>query len=147
MLKARLEEDLRDAMRKREELRLSVLRLAKSAIHNREIDLKRPLSEDEIMEVLNKEMKKRREAIEEFKKGNRSDLVSKEEAELRILEGYFPPPLPEEEIRSLAKQAISEVGAKSPSDLGKVMGKLLPSVKHRAPGEKVASIVREELAR
>lgn len=150
-LQERLEAEMREALKGRQDLKLSVLRLAKAAVKNDEIERRRVLTDEEIVEVLSKEVKKRKEAIEGFSKGNRMDLVQKEEAEMAILLQYLPAQMGEEEIRGLARSVIEEIGgqaegASSPGSLlGKVMGKIMPMVKGKADGKQVNEIVRKEL--
>ena len=117
-----------------------------SLIKNAEIDKRGELTDDEIVQLLMKYAKQRREAIELYEKGGRQDLVEKEKAELAIVESYLPKQLSEEEIRELVREAIEAVGASSPKDLGKVMQYVMPKVKGRAEGSLVNKIVREELS-
>ncbi|MBI2917574.1 MAG: GatB/YqeY domain-containing protein [Chloroflexi bacterium] len=145
-LQERLMQSLHDAVRNRDEIRRSVLRLTLAAIHNAEIDHRGPLGEGGIQEVISREVKKRRESIEAFRKGNRPDLVAREEAELLILEEWMPAQLSREEIVRLAHQAAQEAGARGPRDKGRVMGKLMPQVKGRSEGQVVSQVVDEVLA-
>ncbi len=146
-LEERLMADLKDAMRNRQEVRVSTIRFARSALANEAIDKRRPLSEDEVIAVLTRQVKQRRESIEEFKKGNRPDLVAKEEQEMEILLGYLPQQMSREEIAEAAKAAIADVGATGPNDFGKVMSKLAPALKGRADGKVIGEVVRELLAK
>lgn len=145
-LQERLRQSLNQAVRSRDELRRSVLRLTLAAIHNAEIDRRGPLDDASVLEVLAREAKKRRESIEAFRKGNRPELVAREEAELVILEEWLPAQLSREELTRLARQAVQEMGARGPRDKGRVMGKLMPQVKGRTEGQVVSQVVDEILA-
>jgi len=122
------------------------LRLTLAAVHNAELDHRGPLGEADVLEVFVREAKKRRESIEAFRKGNRPDLVAREEAELLILEEWLPAQMSREEVLRLARQAAQETGAHGPRDKGRVMGKLMPQVKGRAEGQVVSQVVDEVLA-
>lgn len=141
-LKSRLSEDMKTAMKAGEKLKVSTLRLASSAVTYAEKDKKRELTEEETMEVVIREVKKRREAIEEYGKAGRSDLADKEQAEADVLAVYLPEPLSEAEVTDIIKKAIDESGAMGPSDMGKVMGLVIPKTKGRADGKRVNEIVR-----
>ncbi len=145
-LKERIDADYKEAMKARDELRVSVLRLLRSALHNAEIDKQRPLTEDEILGVIQSEARKRRESIEAFQQGGRQDLVAREQAELAILESYLPKPLTREELVELVQATIREVGALSLRDMGKVMAALMPKVRGRADGREVNELVRQLLS-
>lgn len=144
-LEETLRSDLLDATRSRDEVRRNTLRMVISSIGNAKIELGQELSDDEVIKVLQKEAKQRRESIEEFQKGNRDDLVQIEQAELKIIELFLPQQLSEEEIRSFAEQAIANVNAESISDLGQVMRELMPMLEGRADGKVANQIVRELL--
>ncbi len=146
-LKEKLTEDMKQAMKDKEagKLRLSVIRMVRSSIKNVEIDHKKELSDDEVLEVLAKEVKMRRDSLEEFKKANRPDLVATLEQEISILTQYLPEQLSEAEVRKLAEEAVAATQAASPKEMGKVMAVLMPKVKGRADGKRVNSIVRELL--
>lgn len=148
MLKTRLDADMITAMKDREagKLRLSVIRMVKSAIKNLEIDHKKELTEEEVLGVLMKEVKQRRDSVEEFKKGNRPDLVEATEAEIVILQEYLPEPMTETEIEELVKEVIQETGAQSKKDMGKVMGLLTARTKGRADGKILNQIVQKFLS-
>ncbi len=145
MLADRLEADLKKAMRAGDAVRVSTIRLARAAIHNLAIERRRPPTDEEIIEVLSHEMKRRREAIEAYTKGRRDDLVRKESLELAILTEYVPPPLSTDELRKIAGDAIAQVQAKDPRDVGRVMSVVMPKVKGRADGNTVSQLVRELL--
>jgi uncharacterized protein YqeY len=141
-LKERLDEDLKDAIREQNALRRTVLRSIRSEVHNEEIALQKPVEDDEaIIAVIAKQVKQRRESIYEFRKGQREDLVEREEAELGVLLDYLPIQLTSEEITVLVQGILQEVGAKGSGDKGKVMGKLMPQVKGKADGSVVNEIV------
>lgn len=146
-LKDRLVEDMKVAMKAKEEgkVRLSVIRMARAAIKNSEIDKRTEFNDDQVIEILAREVKMRRDSIEEFTKANRPDTVKALEEEISILMEYLPQQLSEGEIRQLAQETIAEVGAQGPKDLGKVMGKLTQKTKGRANGKVVNQIVRELL--
>jgi len=146
-LKEELTEDLKQAMRQGDERRKSTIRLVRAAIANAEIERgRRELNDDEVLAIIAREVKRRREAIEEFAKGGRQDLVDREQAELDILLEYLPRQMTKEEIEAAAHRVIEEVGATSLAQMGKVMGRLMPQVKGRADGKVVSQVVREILA-
>lgn len=146
-LKEQLTEDMKLSMKAKEagKLRLSVIRMVRSAIKNVEIDGKRELSEEEVLEIIAKEVKMRRDSMEEFGKADRQDLVDQLEREIAVLMAYLPQQLTEAEIRDLVSEAVAAIGAASPKDMGKVMAALMPKVKGRADGKLVNTIVREAL--
>jgi len=146
-LKDRLVEDMKAAMKAKEEgkVRLSVIRMARAAIKNAEIDKRQEFNDNQVTEVLARELKMRRDSIEEFAKANRMDLVTGLKEEVAILMEYLPQQLSEDEIRSIAKEIIAETGAQDIKDLGKVMGGITPRTKSRADGKLVNQIVRELL--
>lgn len=146
-LKDRLVADMKDAMKAKQEgkLRLSVIRMARASIKNAEIDKKRELSEEEVIEVLAREVKMRRDSIEEYVKANRQDVVDQLNEEIRILMPYLPEQLSETEIRNLVQEALQATGAQGPKEMGKVMGYLMPKVKGKADGKLVNQIVKEAL--
>lgn len=140
-----LDADLKDALRARDAIRTSTIRLARAAIKNAEIERQRPLTDDETIAVLQHEVKRRREAIEGFTRGGRDDLVQKEQLEMALLLGYLPAPLDEAELRRLVAEVASAVGATSERDFGRVMGQVMRRVAGRAEGKTVERIVREAL--
>jgi len=146
-LKERLMEDLKRAIKERDERRKSTLRLVRAAIVNAEIERYcQELDDEGVLAIIANEAKKRRESIAEFAKGGRQDLVDQEEAELQILLEYLPKQATKEEIVAMAQQAIEEVGATGPAQMGEVMRRLMPQLKGRADGRLVNQIVREILA-
>ena len=144
-LAQKIRTDLEQALRKSDKLRCSVLRLALSGIRNAEIAQQKTLDDSGILIVIDKEAKMRRESIEAFEKGNRPDLVAKETAELAILLEYLPEQLTREEIVAAARKVISELGAASPKDKGKVMSQLMPQLRGKAQGQEVSEVVTELL--
>jgi hypothetical protein len=144
-LRDRIEGDIHDAMRRRDQARLDALRYMKSAILLVEKDQRKTLDEAGLVEVIAKQASDRRESIRMFEQGNRSDLVAKEAADLAILEGYLPAPLNQEELAQLVHAVIKEVGATSARDRGRVMGRLMPQVRGRAEGAQVNTLVTQIL--
>ncbi|WP_028990828.1 GatB/YqeY domain-containing protein [Thermacetogenium phaeum] len=146
-LQERLYEDMKKALKEREagKLQLSVIRMARSAIKNRSIELGRELTDEDVIEVLAKEVKMRREALAEYRRAGRQEAVAELEAEIAILEKYLPRQLDRNEIVQMAREAIAATGAQSERDLGKVMGVLMPKLKGRADGKLVNEVVREIL--
>jgi hypothetical protein len=162
-LKGKIQEDLKEAIRNEEELKVLVLRQLSAAILNKEkekrfkiskgkedvsetdLGKESQLTDEEVIEVISSEAKKRKEAIGEFEKGERQDLVDKEKRELAVLQKYLPEQLSEEEIRQLAEKTIEKVGAKEIKDMGKVMAELMPKVKGKAEGAFVSKIVKDLL--
>lgn len=148
MQKNKLQEELKTSMLAKNELKTSVLRLLLSAINYYEIQkggAGYEATDEDVLHVLQKEVKQRKESIEQFKAGGRQDLVDKETSELKLLETYLPEQMSEEEIRTLVKEAISQAGATSVQDMGKIMSALMPKVKGKADGGLVSKIVKEEL--
>ena len=146
-LREQIQADVTAAMRSGDTLRRDVLRMAQNAVYNTEKAQRRSLSDDEVVAVLVKEVKTRRESVEAFRKGGREDLASKEEAEIGILSGFLPQQLSEEELRGLVDEAVTATGAASARDMGKVMGWLGPKTKGRADGRTVANLVGQRLAK
>jgi uncharacterized protein YqeY len=138
--------DLKKAIKEQDKGKLSVLRGLKSAIKNKQVELRQELSEDQILAVISSEIKKGKEAIEKFGQGLRQDLVEKEEAEIKILSSYLPPQLSTEEIKGILTQVIEELSASSPKDLGRVMKSVMPRVAGRADGREVNRLTRELLS-
>lgn len=150
MLKDKLQEELKQSMLARNELRTSVLRLLLSAITYHEIQkggAGYKATDEDVLEVVAREIKKRRESIEMYEKGARQELADKEKSELEILQTFLPKQMSEDEVRTLVKKAITETGAKEQNEMGKVMGVLMPKVKGKADGTMVSNIVREELSK
>ena len=145
-LTARMEEELKQARLAREEVRRNALSLLLSSLRSAEKELQRPLSDDEELQVLQRERKKRVEAAEAFRNGGREEQAEAEERELSILEEFMPEPLSEDEIEEIVDDAIAEVGATSMAHLGRVMADVMPQIAGRADGSVVSQIVREKLA-
>lgn len=146
-LKNRLMEDMKQAMKEKEtgKMKLSVIRMIRSAAKNLEIDRQKELDENEWLEVLAREVKMRKDSLEEFRKANRPELVNGIEQEISILMTYLPEQISEDELRAIIAQAVAESGATTPKEMGKVMALLMPKIKGRADGKLVNSIVRELL--
>ena len=145
-LKQKLETDLKQAIRAKDNVRRSTIRLVMAAIKNAEIAKQTTLDDPAILGVITKEAKQRHESIEAFKQGNRADLVAREEAELAILQEYLPEAMTREEIIAEAKRVITEVGAQQPGDKGKVMPQLIAKLKGRADGKEINEVVTELLS-
>jgi uncharacterized protein len=141
-----IENELKDAMRAREAERRDALRLILNALKGSEKELQRPLSEEEELQVMQRERKRRIEAAEAFRGGGREEQAAAEELELEILEEFMPEPLSEDEIDEIVDDVIAEVGATSMADLGRVMADVMPQIAGRADGSQVSQIVREKLA-
>ena len=146
MLRDTLDSDLKDAMRNKEALRRTVLRTMLSEIRNAEINSQTTLDDEGIISVLTKQVQQRKDSVEAYADANRQDLVDKETEEINIISVYLPEQLPVEEIEEIIKTAISEMGASSLSDMGKVMGLDMPQVRGRADGKIVNTIVTEKLS-
>jgi len=145
-LKDSIQEALKRALKQQKKVEVATLRLLLSEIRNVEIAQQKPADDNTVLDVITKEVKRRRESIESFKKGNRSDLVAQEETELAILLSYLPKQMDRAEILTAARQVIEAVGAKGPGDKGKVMSRLMPQLKGKADGKEVSEIVSELLA-
>ena len=141
-----IEDEIKEAMKARDAERRDALRLIVNALKSSEKELQRPLSDDEELQVLQRERKRRIEAAEAFRTGGHDDRAEAEERELAILEEFMPEPLSEEEIEEIVDDAIAEVGATSMADLGRVMADVMPQIAGRADGSQVSQIVREKLA-
>jgi uncharacterized protein len=142
----RLNQDMKQAMKNKEKDKLSVIRMVKASLQNEAIKLGKELSEDEELTVLSRELKQRKDSLQEFEKAGRDDLVNKVKVEISIIETYMPEQLSEEEIIELVKQTIQEVNASSKADMGKVMGAIMPKVKGKADGALVNKIVQQQLS-
>ena len=145
-LKNSIQETLKEALKRQRKAEVATLRLLLSEIKNTEIAQQKPADDNKVLGVVAKEVKRRRESIEAFKQGNRSDLVAQEEAELAVLMSYLPEQMNREKIMAAARQVIDAVGAKGPSDRGRVMSQLMPQLKGKADGRAVSEIVSELLA-
>ncbi|MCT4585399.1 MAG: GatB/YqeY domain-containing protein [Peptostreptococcaceae bacterium] len=145
-LKEKLMEDLKIAMKEKNALRKSVVTLVRSAIKQIEVDQRVELADEEIIDIIAKQVKQRRDALEEFKKASREDLIDQTENEIEILKTYLPEQLTEEEIEVMVQQVIDEVDAKSMKDMGKVMGILSNKTKGIADGKVVSMMVKSKLS-
>ena len=142
----RIQDELKDAMRDRDNDRRDALRLILSSLQSAEKELQRPLNDQEELQVLQRERKRRMEAAEAFRGGGREEQAAAEEQELAVLEEFMPEPLAEDELEEIVDDAIAENGATSLSDLGRVMADVMPQVAGRADGSAVSQLVREKLA-
>ncbi|GMA60018.1 GatB/YqeY domain-containing protein [Alicyclobacillus fastidiosus] len=142
----RLNQDLKQAMKDKNKVRLSVIRMVKSATKNREIELGHPLSEEDVLSVVQKELKQRKDSLQAFQDANRTDLAETVEQEILVLQDYLPEQLDEQALRDIVTQVIEQVGAKSKADMGKVMGQLMPLVRGRADGKAVQLVVQSLLS-
>lgn len=146
-LKEQLQQDLMTAMKSKDEASLSAIRLLKTAIMKVETaGEQKTATDEEIIQLVGKEIKQRKDAIEQFEKGGRPELAEKEKAELKVLEKYLPPQLSEEEIKAIIKEGISATGASSKADIGKLMGAIMPKTKGKADGGLVNRLVQEALS-
>jgi uncharacterized protein YqeY len=141
-LKAKIENDLHDAMRNHDELRKRTLRMVLANIKLTEVEKIGTLSDVEVISILQKEIKNRKEAIQDAEKANRSDLIDSNNDEIGVLTDYLPRQLTENELIEIAKQAMAEVNAQNPNDVGKVMKVLIPRIQGRAPNDRVSQIIR-----
>ncbi len=145
-LSDRLNDDMKLAMKSQDKFKLSVIRMVRAAIKNLEIDQRKTLDEQEVLDVLNREIKQRKDSLQEFEKAGRDDLAENLKAELAILMEYMPQQFTDEEVKAIVQQTIQEVGASSKADMGKVMGALMPKVKGRADGKIVNQFVQQLLS-
>ncbi len=145
-LKDQLDQDLKSAMREKAQLRLDTIRMLKSAIKYREIELMKPLDDAGVLQVVASEIKRRRDSVEQYRAGNRADLADKEEAEIALLQVYLPKQLSADELRAKVDEAVAKVGAQGPKDMGAVMKALLPEVQGRAEGKAVSDLVKARLS-
>lgn len=146
-IKEKLTEAMRRAMKANDDVSRRTTRMALAAIKQAEVDKQTALDEPAVMAILQKEIKNRREAIEEAHKANRADLIAENEAEIKVLEAFLPKAMTSEELRELVQAAIVETCAAAPTDMGKVMKALMPKVAGRAPGDQVSAVVKELLAK
>ncbi len=144
-LSERLNEDMKQAMKSQDKFKLSTIRMVRATIKNLEIDLKRTLDDNEVLDILSREIKQRKDALQEFEKAGRDDLAANVKAEAEIIAEYLPEQLSEEEIKVIVQQTIQETGATSKAEIGKVMSALMPKVKGRADGKLVNQAVQQLL--
>ena len=142
----KVENEMKEAAKARNKVRLSALRMMKAALHNREIDSKGGLTDQDALQVLSSLAKQRKDSIEQFKNGGRLELAEREEQELNIIQKFMPDQISEEEIGAIIEKAIEEVGAASVRDMGKVMKALMPEITGRADGKVVSELVKERLS-
>lgn len=141
-----LKREMAAAAKAQDKLRLSAVRLIKTALHNREIDLKRKLNETEVLQLLSTMVKQRKDSIDQFRKGGREDLAEKEESEVKVIMEFMPRQMSEEEIAKEIEQVIQQVGATGIKDMGKVMKDLMPRLTGKADGKKVGEMVKARLS-
>jgi uncharacterized protein len=146
-IKTKLNESMKDAMKSGDEVRKRTVRMVLAAVKQVEVDKQAQVEELAVVALIQKEIKNRREAIEEAKKAGREDLVGGNEAEIKVLEEFLPQAMPADELRTLVQAAIDETGASSPSDMGKVMKIVMPKVAGRAPNDMISAAVRELLTK
>lgn len=144
-MKTRLMNDMKEAMKAKDKLKVDTIRMVNAAIKNAEINAKKELSESEVIDVIAREIKMRRDALEEYKKANRPEEMAKIKEEIDILMAYMPKQLSESEIRQIVQETINQTSAQGAKDMGKVMGILMPKVKGKADGKLVSNIVKELL--
>jgi uncharacterized protein YqeY len=144
-LRARIETDTKDALKAGAKDKVSTLRMLNAALKNKQIDKRRPLTEEEVIETVRSLIKQRRDSVEQFAKGNRQDLVDKETAEIAVLEVYLPKQLTREELEAMVRDAVAQSGAQGAKDMGKVMKTLIPLVGGRADGKLVSELVKNAL--
>ena len=145
-INTRLNDEMVIAAKARDKIRLSAIRMLKTALHNKEIDLMRPLNESETLQIISGMVKQRKDSIEQFAKGGRTDLVEKEEAELKVVQEFMPAQMSDDEVVSIIQKAIAEAGAVSVKDMGKVMKVLMPQLTGKADGKMVGEKVKELLS-
>ncbi len=146
-IKTQLNESVKDAMKSGDEVRKRTLRMVLAAVKQVEVDKRTQVDDLAVVALIQKEIKNRREAIEEAKKANRPDLIGENEVEITVLEAFLPKAMPAEELRAIVQAAIAETGAAAPSDMGKVMKIVMPKVAGRAPNDMISSTVKELLTK
>ena len=146
-IKTQLNESVKDAMKSGDEVRKRTLRMVLAAVKQVEVDKRVAIAEMAVVALIQKEIKNRREAIEEAKKASRPDLIEENEAEIKVLEVFLPKAMPAEELRAIVQAAIAETGAAVPSDMGKVMKVVMPKIAGRAPNDMISSTVKELLTK
>jgi uncharacterized protein len=144
-IKTQLNDSLKDAMKSGDEVRKRTVRMALASIKQVEVDKRVELDDAAVSGILQKEVKNRRESLEEARKANRADLIEANEAEIRVLDAFLPKAMPAEELRAIVQAAITETGASTPADMGKVMKVVIPKVAGRAPNDMISAAVREQL--
>ena len=144
-IKTQLSDSMKDAMKSGDEVRKRTVRMVLAAVKQAEVDKRVELDDSAVIGILQKEVKNRRESIEDSKKANRADLVADNEAEIKVLEAFLPKAMPDEELIEIVRSAITETGASSPADMGKVMKVVMGRVAGRAPNDRISAAVRELL--
>ena len=144
-LKAQLNDSVKDAMKSGDEIRKRTVRMVLAAVKQAEVDKRTELDDMAVMGIIQKEMKNRRESLEEARKASRADLIEANESEIKVLEAFLPKAMPADELRALAQTAIAEIGASTPADMGRVMKVVMAKVAGRAPNDAVSATVRELL--
>jgi uncharacterized protein YqeY len=145
-LKDQLDADMKAAMRDKDAVKLSVVRMLKSAVKYREIEVMKPLDDAGVLQVIASEIKRHKDSVEQYRAGNRQDLVAKEEAEIAVLQTWLPAQLGEAEVKALVEAAVAKVNAQGPKDMGAVMKALMPDVQGKADGKLVSELVKARLA-
>jgi uncharacterized protein len=145
-INVKINTEMISAAKAKDKIRLSAIRMLKTALHNKEIDLMRPLNETETLQILSAIVKQRKDSIEQFTQGGRIDLVEKETAELKVIQEFMPAQMPDEEVEAIIKKAILESGASSVKDMGKVMKVLMPQLTGKADGKAVGEKVKALLS-
>ena len=142
-LKEQLTNDLKESMKNKEQVKKSVVTLVRAAIKQKEVDERVELDDNAVMDIISKQLKQRKDALDEFKKAARDDLISQTEKEIEILLSYLPKQLTDDELRDYIKKAVEQVNATSIKDMGKIMGILMPQVKGKADGKRINNLVSE----
>lgn len=145
-LQDRLNDDMKQAMKARNKHKITTLRMIKSSLNNEAIKLGKELSAEDELTVLSRELKQRKDSLQEYENAGREDLAAGERAEITIISIYMPEPLSEQELEAVVLETIHDVGAKSMADMGKVMGAVMPKTKNRADGSKISQLVRKHLS-
>jgi uncharacterized protein YqeY len=145
-LEERLVEEMKQAMKSNDKLRLSTIRMIRSALKNKEIEVRKKLEDEDIVKVIQVMVRKGEESVEQFQTGGRTDLVEKEKSEIEILKSFLPKPLSQEEILKIIDQSIQETQASSPKDIGKVMKSVIPKIGGKADGKLINQLVKERLS-
>ncbi len=145
-LEERLAEEMKQAMKSNDKLRLSTVRMIRSGLKNKEIELRKKLDDEDIVKVIQAMVRKGEESVEQFQAGGRVDLVEKEKTEIEILKSFLPQPLSQEEILEIIDQSIQETQASSPKDIGKVMKSVIPKIGGKADGKLINRLVKERLS-
>ena len=145
-LEERLVEEMKQAMKSKDKLRLSTIRMIRSALKNKEIELRKKLEDEEVIKVIQVMVRKGEESVEQFQTGGRVDLVEKEKKEIEILKSFLPQPLSQEELLMIIDQSIQETQASSAKDIGKVMKSIMPKIGGKADGKLINQLVKERLS-